>query len=74
MLLFKYFEKRAKDGFPNPNGLLSSRVPSDESVGQPKGIWGITSLTLPDPRHFFKVMLKNIPVKIFSWVPLTHKN
>ena len=35
MLLFKYFEKRAKDGLPDP---WSSRVPSDESVGQPKGI------------------------------------
>ena len=37
MLLFKYFEKRAK---PDPNGLLSSRVPSDESIDQPKGIRG----------------------------------
>ena len=39
MLLFKYFEKKAKDALPDPNGLLSSRepseVPSDESVDQP---------------------------------------
>ena len=36
MLLFKYFEKRAKYGLPDPNGPLSSRVPSDESIGQPR--------------------------------------
>ena len=39
MSLFKYFEKKAKDALPDPNGPLSSRepseVPSDESVGQP---------------------------------------
>jgi len=32
-LLFKYFEKRAKDGLPDPNGPLSARVPLNESVG-----------------------------------------
>ena len=26
MLLFKYFEKGAKDGLPDPNGPLSSRT------------------------------------------------
>ena len=36
MPLFKYFEKRAKDGLSNPNGLLSSRIPSDKSIGQPR--------------------------------------
>ena len=35
MLLFKWFEKRAKDGLPDPNGPVSSRKPLDESVGQP---------------------------------------
>ena len=45
MLLFKYFEKRAKDGLPDPNGPLSSCVPSDECVGQPKGIQGIAEET-----------------------------
>ena len=45
MSLFKYFEKRAKDGLTNRNGPLSSRVPSDESVGQPKGIQGIAEET-----------------------------
>ena len=41
MLLFKYFEKGAKDGLPDPNGPLSSRVSSEEGVGQPKkGIRG----------------------------------
>ena len=45
MPLFKYFEKRAKDGLPNPNGPLSSRVPSDESVGQPRGIRGFTEIS-----------------------------
>ena len=29
MSLFKYFEKEVKDGLPDPNGLLSSCVPSD---------------------------------------------
>ena len=35
-----YFEKRAKDGLPDPNGPLSSHVilPSDESVGQPEKV------------------------------------
>ena len=41
MLLFKCFEKRAKDGLPDPNGPLSSRVLSDKSVGQPRGIRGL---------------------------------
>ena len=41
MLLFKYFDERAKDGLPDANGPLSSRVRSDESVGHPKGIRGI---------------------------------
>ena len=40
MSLFKYFEKRAKDGLPDPNGPLSSRVPSDKSVGKPRDICG----------------------------------
>ena len=35
MLLFKYFEKRAKDGLPDPNGPLSPHVPSDKSINQP---------------------------------------
>ena len=35
MLLFKYFEKGAKDDLPDPNGPLSSRVFSDKGVGQP---------------------------------------
>ena len=43
MLLFKYF---AKDGLPDPNydGPLSSHVdlPSEQSVGQLKGIRGFT--------------------------------
>ena len=33
MSLFKYFEKRVKDGLPDPNGPLSSRVPLDEYSG-----------------------------------------
>ena len=41
LLRQSHFEKRSKDSLPDPNGLLSSRVPSDESVGQPKGIRGI---------------------------------
>ena len=45
MLLFKYFEKRAKDGLPDLNGPLPPRVPSNEGVGQPmKGIRGIADL------------------------------
>ena len=40
MSLFKYFEKRAKDGLPNPNDPLSS-CPLDKSVGQLKGIRGL---------------------------------
>ena len=35
MLLFKYFEKRAKDDLPDPNGPLIAHAPSDDSVGQP---------------------------------------
>ena len=35
MSLFKYFEKRAKDGLPDPNGPLPARVPLDKSVVQP---------------------------------------
>ena len=35
MSLFKYFEKRAKDGLPDPNGPLSTCVPMDDSVGRP---------------------------------------
>ena len=35
MLLFKYFEKRAKDGLPEPNGPLSAHVLTDDSVGRP---------------------------------------
>jgi len=35
MLLFKYFEKGAKDGLPDPNIPLPSRVFSDEGVCQP---------------------------------------
>ena len=42
MSLFKYFEEGAKDGLPDPNGPLSSRVSLDKSVGQPKGIWGLS--------------------------------
>ena len=30
MSLFKYFEKRTTDGLPDPNGLLSARLPLDE--------------------------------------------
>jgi len=45
MSLFKYFEKRAKDGLPDRNGPLSSHVPSDESVDQPKGIQGVAEET-----------------------------
>ena len=51
MLLFKYFEKRAKDGLPDPNGPLSSRVPSDESVGKPTGIRGSRSSYLLSRQH-----------------------
>ena len=42
MSLFKYLEKRAKDGLPDPNGLLSSHVPKplDEIVSQLRGIRG----------------------------------
>ena len=36
MSLFKYFEKRAKDGLPDSNGPLSSHVPLEESFGQLK--------------------------------------
>ena len=32
MLLFKYFEKGAKDGLPDPNGPLSSRAPSYDNI------------------------------------------
>jgi len=46
MSLFKYFEKRAKDDLPNPNGPLSSHVPSDESVGQPRVSGGSQSISL----------------------------
>jgi len=28
----------AKDGLPDPSGPLSSCVPSDKSVGQPRGV------------------------------------
>ena len=38
---FKYFEKRAKDGLLDPNGSLSSRVPSDKGVGQKRDIRGL---------------------------------
>ena len=34
MSLFKYFEKRAKDGLPDPNGPLSARAFTDNSVGR----------------------------------------
>ena len=30
-----------RDDLPDPKGPVSLRVPSDESVGQPKGIRGI---------------------------------
>ena len=41
MLLFEYFEKGAKDGLPDPNGPLSSRISLDEGIGQPmKGLRG----------------------------------
>ena len=43
MSLIKYFEKRAKDDLPDPNDPLSSRIPLDESVGQPRGIWARAS-------------------------------
>ena len=32
------FKIKAKDGLPDPNGPLSSHVPSDESIGQPRSI------------------------------------
>jgi len=35
MLLFKYFEKRAKDGLSDPNSPLFACVPLDDSVGRP---------------------------------------
>ena len=35
MLLFKYFEKRAKDGLPDPNGPLPARVLLNSSIGRP---------------------------------------
>ena len=78
--MFKYFEKRAKDGLPDP---LSSRVPSDESVGQPKGIprgmQGITEQTdvvhtigaivtqyfMPVTRHGYYLVNKTRFLKIF---------
>ena len=34
MSLLNYFEKRAKDGLLDPNGPLSARLPSDNSVGK----------------------------------------
>ena len=46
ILLFKYFEKRAQDDLPDPNDSLSSCVPLDESVGQPKGIRVLTEYLL----------------------------
>ena len=46
MLLFKYFDKKAKDGLPDPNGPLSSHVPLDKSVDQPRGIWGLVEYLL----------------------------
>ena len=40
MLLFKYFYKRAKDGLPDSNGLLSAHVPRMTALaGQPRGIY-----------------------------------
>ena len=54
MLLFKYFEKRAKDGLPDPNGPLSSCVLPDGSIGQPKGFRGIMEYLasyLPSQQH-----------------------
>ena len=35
MLLFKYLEKRARDGLPDPNGPLFACVPSKDNVCQP---------------------------------------
>ena len=46
MLLSKYFEKRAKDGLPDPNSPLSSHVPSHKSIGQQRGIRGLAEYLL----------------------------
>ena len=35
MSLFKYFEKRAKDGLLDPNGPLPACIPSDNTIGRP---------------------------------------
>ena len=52
MLLFKYFEKRAKDGLPDPNywSLVFTCLPSDKSIGQPKGIYWFAEY-LPSQQH-----------------------
>ena len=39
MSLIKYFENRAKDGLSDPNGPLSSCVPSDKVVGQTRSTY-----------------------------------
>ena len=46
-MLFKYFEKRTKDGFPDPNGPLSSHVPRTKvPVCQRRSIWGFAKYLL----------------------------
>ena len=51
MLLLKYFQKRAKDGLPDPNRPLSAYIPSDDSLSWPTkrypGIRGISAELAP---------------------------
>ena len=46
-----YFEKRTKYGLLDPNGPLSSCVPLETSVGQTRGIRGLTEYLLSRDRQ-----------------------
>ena len=47
MSLFKYFEKRAKDGLPDPNIPCLLVYPQTTPLAsQPRGIWGLTECLL----------------------------